>query len=281
MELKDKISIIVNTCDKYYCALEPFFVLWKKYCGKLDCNIYLNMEEKAYSDNELHIININHSKNTSWSSRLKDTLSKINTDYVISLHEDFFMNDYLNVDKLNYYIDYMDKNKNVATLSLVHFYNQMDETRTKSTFADFEKRSSFSLYQLQTSGFWRKEIFYHYVRENETPWQMESYGNLRTWVGHKYEYLVLKENASSAFSFIWKNRGSAIWKGKWFVSLVDDLFKKNGIKVDYSELGCVDEKVTNINDIEPQRNLTFRFILYCWFCRIKMFIGHFDYLFHK
>lgn len=281
MILKDKISIIVNTCDRYYCALEPFFILWKKYCSELDCNIYLNMEEKVFVDNKLNIININHDKNTLWSSRLKDTLNKINTEYVISLHEDYFMNDYVKIDKLKEYVDYIDRNKNVASLSLVHFNNQWDEKRTECTYADFEKRSPFSLYQLQTSGFWRKDIFYHYVKNNESPWQMESYGNLRTWIGHQYDYLVIKKNVPSALSFVWEDYASAIWHGKWFVSLVDNLFKENGIKVGYSELGCVDEKLVNLNDIELQKKLTLRYILYCWFMRIKMFIGHFDYLFHK
>ena len=281
MNLRDKLSIVINTCDKYYCALEPFFILWKKYCKDLDCNIYLNMEKKVYQDNELDIININHSSSISWSGRLKDTLKNINTEYVLSLHEDYFMNGYVNINKLQEYIEYLDNNINVASLSLVHFNEQMDESRVQSTLSDFEKRSPYSLYQLQTSGLWRKNIFYNYIRESESPWQLESYGNLRTWVGHRYDYLVLKKSIPSAFSFVWKNYGSGIWHGQWFVSLVDKLFKDNDIVVDYSVLGCVDEKKVDINEMETQRELSNWYIICCWFSRIKMFIGHLDYLFHK
>ena len=281
MILKDKLSIVINTCDKYYCALEPFFVLWKKYCSELDCNIFLNMEKNIYLDDKLNIININHDSSFAWSGRLKNTLEFIDTEYVVSLHEDYFMNDYVNIDKLTEYLYYLDNHRNVASLSLVHFSKQMDEKRTQSTLNDYEKRSPFSLYQLQTSGLWRKDVFYNYVRKTESPWQMESYGNLRTWVGQRYDYLVLKKNSKSAFSFVWENYGSAIWHGKWFMSLIDNLFKNNNIIVDYSALGIVDERSVNLNNDGSQNELSIWYIICCWFSRIKMFIGHLDYLFHK
>ena len=279
MVLNNKISILINTCDKYYCALEPFFILWKKYCSELKCKIYLNMEKKVFYDNELNILNVNCDTHIPWSNRLKNVLNLINTDYVISLHEDYFMNNYANIDKLKEYIEYMDDNINIACLSLVHFDNQWDESRCQSVLRDYEERSPFSLYQLQTSGLWRKDLFYNYVRNNETPWQMESYGNMRTWIGHKYQYLVLKKSSIPALSFVWKNYASAIWHGKWFVSLIDDLFKENNIYIDYNILGCVNEHNV-IKDDASKRKVTISFILLCWFKRIKMLIGHFDYLFH-
>ena len=61
---------------------------------------------------------------------------------------------------------------------------------------------------------------------------------------------------------------------------MENLFKENNIVVDYNVLGCVNESNV-IKCDESEKKVTAWYIIWCWFKRIKMFIGHFDYLFHK
>lgn len=47
--LKDKLTILLNTCDKYYEAWELYFTLLKKYGGELaQCKNYIKHRNKNF-----------------------------------------------------------------------------------------------------------------------------------------------------------------------------------------------------------------------------------------
>lgn len=275
--LNKKLSILVNTCDKYFDAIPAFFKLWFKYCNGLDCNIYLNSEENEFIFDG-HSIKVFHSEKTiPWCARVKKCLDNINTDYVLSFHEDYFLNDYIDVEKLEKYVRLLDNDKMITSIALRYLPLFLDEKRYEygENFEDLEVRSPFSFYQLVSSGIYRTDRFNYFIRKTENPWQMESYGNMRAWLFPQYKYLVPKKNSTSPVKFIY----SAIWKGKWVPCLVDELFKLNNIN--YSNLGYYE----NSNDIDfldiAEKSAKTHGFLVSWFIRLKMIIGHFDYFFHK
>ena len=89
--MKDKISLIYCTCDRYESLWSNFFKLWKKYWAEFDSQVILNTEEKDFSFDGLNIIRPSFSKqNPTWSERLLESLEMVETPYVILTLDDFY-----------------------------------------------------------------------------------------------------------------------------------------------------------------------------------------------
>lgn len=93
--LNNDVTIIVNSCDKYECAWEPFFKLFKINWPECESfNIILNTEEKKYECDFLKINTVPGGKEITWSKRLKNVLVNINTEYILFFFRGFFSSRY-------------------------------------------------------------------------------------------------------------------------------------------------------------------------------------------
>lgn len=83
IEKKSEVTILVSSCDKYEDAWEPFFRLLNIQWPDCPYNIVLSTETKNYDCDFLNVETINSSPKLSWSSRLKNVLTQISTEYVL------------------------------------------------------------------------------------------------------------------------------------------------------------------------------------------------------
>lgn len=93
--VKDKYVILVLSCDKYEPCWKAFFTLLDKYWERHP-KVYLVTESKKceYCDT------INVDSNV-WSVRFREALKKIDSEYVLTMLDDFFIRDYVDNDRID------------------------------------------------------------------------------------------------------------------------------------------------------------------------------------
>ena len=110
------VSILVNTCDLYEDAWDPFLFLLKKNWPNFNYPVFLNTENKKYSGNEMKITTISNGK-LIWSERVLNSLEKIDSKYILFFLEDFFLLSPVNTELLGISIDVLNKYENVGVIS--------------------------------------------------------------------------------------------------------------------------------------------------------------------
>ena len=92
---KSDYVILVLSCDKYEPCWTPFFTLLDKYFTNHP-KVYLVTETKKCEYCET--INVD---SYIWSKRFLEALRKIKNEYVLVMLDDFFIRDYVDVDRIN------------------------------------------------------------------------------------------------------------------------------------------------------------------------------------
>ena len=114
-------AVIVNSCDKYEDAWHPFFRLFDIMWSDCPYDVYVNPETKDCTET-LHggPIKTLHPPKTrySWTKRLKYALQQIDSEYVITFLEDFFLMSPVRQDVIDKSIDLMQRNCNIAGIEL-------------------------------------------------------------------------------------------------------------------------------------------------------------------
>ena len=89
--MKQKITFLVNSCDKYEDTWHPFFECLWIFAGSIPYPIVLNTETKSYSSSHYDILTIHSPDSKTWSLRLLNVLDHIDTEYVFFFFFDYFL----------------------------------------------------------------------------------------------------------------------------------------------------------------------------------------------
>ncbi len=249
---KHRYTVIVSSCDKYEDLWEPFFKILKtewKELGEKQIPIILNTEEKAFEYEGLNIRTLGLCKNgviLSWTARLRATLESIDTDYIILLLDDFFMQDPVKTEKISQYIKWMDENPRISTFCFKETYASKNIRDGK--YEGFERRPLIGQYKFNCqAGLWRRDRLIEYLKKDENPWEWETIGNWRSYRHPSHLFYSHIPGVEHVFPYTYEISGTVFWgsgvyRGRWFVPSVDPVFKKHGINIDYSIRGTVSEK---------------------------------------
>ena len=240
--MKDKITLIYCTCDKYESLWSNFFRLWTKYWPDFSSTVVLNTESKDFSFDGLNIIRPKFSKmNPTWSERLLESLEMVETPYVILTLDDFYIKSPVDVQTLCTCVNQMDKQNNVNLFTFAH----QPGNNKSCDFCDlFEERSRFATYRVNAQlALWRVSYLKKIIKKYENPWEFELNGSFRSSLmsGKLYS---LKKDAPLVFDYDW---GFLIVRGQinrevadYFVHnehlIFDDSFKDIDMNK-YRELG--------------------------------------------
>lgn len=244
--LMDYCSLVVSSCDKYETAWYPYFELIKRYWPDRPDKIYLITETKTYSHEGLNIVCINPGKKSTWSERLYQCLSQINTKYIIFSLEDFFLLGEVKNHRLERCFEWMEKDANIAVCRLAVSDDQRLERTTQ--YEDFFIASGEIPYRLDTQfALWNREILISFLDLRENPWEFEGIGTQRIKESGKIFLWSYAENDYCLEDMIIPYRNSLeygynIHWGKWLWSN-KKWFKQNGIDaVNYKKLGTLSER---------------------------------------
>ena len=158
MKKKD-YSILVLSCDKYEPCWTPFFKLLDKY-WESHPSVYLVTESKKCE--YCNTININ---SDIWSERFLGALREIESDYVLVMLDDFFIRDYVDVDRID----------NIEFTSDIICYNfEIDyrEPALRLNEWDIQKNNQVYLTSTQPS-LWDRKKLITLIGDNMSPWEFE------------------------------------------------------------------------------------------------------------
>lgn len=266
----DKVSVLINTCDKYEDVWYPFFRFFRR---NWNCpyKVYLNTETKQCKEND--VINLNSGFCDSWSLRLKNALKKIKSKYVIFLLEDFFLLEPVEQNEIDNTIKIMESDKKISVIT----FEICQRFLSKPTkYFGYNQRDLSSMYFLNCqASIWRRKDLIEFLNPYENPWQFELFGSNRAKL---YSKLFLVSNGSSSLPFKYKinvDSGYGIYRGKWLKSNVK-LFLENGLDVDFNKLGFYDGTNVDVKCPAPKKCFKDRWMFLLYGGGIKTRMGFFE-----
>lgn len=245
--------MVVSSCDAYEDIWSIFFEILLKQWSDIECPIVLNTESKTYSFPGLKIETYCLYKagdNISWTRRLRETLERIDSKYVITLLDDFFMQDKVDTKRLQECLNYMEADKRIASFC---FMETPSKNIDDKKYDQFEKRPWIAKYKLNCqAALWRRDKLIRYLKNDENPWEWETMGNWRTYKHPEDVFYSQISNSNYIFPYIYKANGMnwgglALYRGKWYLPYVEPLLKKYDIQVDYTKRGIIQD-----SDFAPQ-----------------------------
>lgn len=235
------ITLLVNSSDNFEDCWNPFFKLYQKYWDEPNMPILLNTEFKTgYTYRNLPIrcsaANAqNPDRKLTWSECLINALQQIETELVLYVQEDYFIEERVNTTLVNDMIGYMQANETVKYIGLTHLGNFPPFNNWEPDNRLYEVLDG--RYRLSTqAGIWRKETLLSYIKPEENGWMFEIFGTQRA---KRRKDIFLTLNRESPPAILYTHTG--IIKGKWHPAM-PALFAKNQIEMDFSKRGIYREK---------------------------------------
>lgn len=162
-----KIAVVVTSCDAFQECWEPFIYSVSKYWKDCPWNIYIVSNYNSIESNSVRFIKVGEDKG--WASNLKLALSQIYADYIIYLHEDFFINSKVNTTEILKHLLYC-TNNNIDYLRLsAPFFDKYSIPETCYALSPQSKRYRLCL----QSAIWKKETFDQLLVPGFNAWQFE------------------------------------------------------------------------------------------------------------
>lgn len=230
----EDITLVVSSCDKYSDLWDPFFILLKKYWDP-KMPIVLVTESKKYSFEGLDVRTLDlypEGMIPTWSELQMKALERINTEFVLFVLDDFFLEAPVQEEKIEECIRWMKDDPQIACFN---FTQVMPGTNLPCGYPGFEQRPQKGEYRLNCQiAVWRRETLLKDMRPHENPWIFETLGSKRSY---RYKdqkfYSALPDN----HTFTYDNPGGgALNHGKWNQRAVE-LIERENLPVDVSIRG--------------------------------------------
>lgn len=233
------LTILVNSCDSFEDCWLPFFTLLKRYWGADTIpNIVLITEKKEFTFDGLPIraAQVQTGSSTmTWSQCLLAAIDRVETDFILYLQEDYFIDSPINLKMFFEIMDVMRYESEIKYIGLTHFGNGGKKLETNWPY--LKKITRCAPYRISTqAGIWRKATLRSYLKEWENGWMFELYGTLRAWRRNDLFLVWDPDQAKPIISY----GHTGIIKGKW-AKFVPELFECENIKIDFSDRGFYDD----------------------------------------
>jgi len=215
--MNEKLSILVSSCDAYFDTWHPFFTLLKKYWKNIESYpIYLCTESKKFSFSGLNIIcPLNIHRESKWSENLIKILKYINSEYVLFMLDDFWLQSPVRVDVIENCINYLDSDSNIGFICLIY---QKRGPKYESQYYELLKRGKHVPFRITTqAGIWRRKYLLKILRKHESAWEFETRATWRSKF-YKEDIYVLKKEERNVFVY---PVGGVLWGGKYLKEHVD------------------------------------------------------------
>lgn len=239
--ISERCAIVVQSCDAYEDVWDMFFSALREYWPDCDVEIILNTETKTKTFDGLCLnkSNPNVPNNIQlWGARLLNVLNSTDKEFVITLFDDFILEDIVNVTKLIKCLEWMKADPNIAAFYFCH--NPEEST---PSFDGFLKLGQKVDYRVNSApALWRKDKLIEVTGEIDTPWAWEFFGSARTY-DKPYEFHCAAPDKEDTFIYQYR-LGGAIRRGKWVERVVVPAIEKYNISLDTNLRGFASESLS-------------------------------------
>lgn len=223
-----KVTIVVNSNDNYADAWPPFFNLLEKMWPNVEYPIVLNSETKNYSATNLEVRRVEFPDNATgkpWGWTFFYTLKGIDSEYVLVILEDFFLESPVDTAQFERCLRFLDENKDVACISFQCSPGGKEERLELAGYALIPKHTEYRV-NCQI-GLWRRKALMKLIRKHENAWAFEHWGTIR---GNRrpWRFYSIVYGKPVPFDYNW---GKPICRGYWNLEAVAQTERKTGIQI--------------------------------------------------
>lgn len=174
--IKDKISVLIGTCDSYKPIWKNFQICFNRIWSHKTRNIFVteNLSVDNYTNTKFDTINYSSPR---WGERMLYAIKQCNTDYIFFILEDYLFYYNYTSDQITEYINIMDYyriNRLQISPSSFQTYEKFDGIDRK-----YLKISKHSLYAISMQpSLWRKDYLNDILKNEYSPWDFEVKGSL-------------------------------------------------------------------------------------------------------
>ena len=243
-------TLLINTYDGGEDIWEGFFKALSIQWPEVEMNIIMNTESKRYEFPGFDIKTLGlyeYGVKVEWGKRMIDTLKKIDTEYVLCMLEDFWLEDKVDNERFIKCLDNIRSNKDVACF---YFQPVLDENNINDErFEGFVRRPQKGNYRFNCQiALWRKEKLLHFIRAHESAWAWELYGSIRS---QRYKDGIYTAKNGDRLIFPYKkDNGAMIRRGMWVKANVIPLQERYELDIDYSKRGFIEDYLNSNTLIE-------------------------------
>jgi hypothetical protein len=243
------LTIFVNTSDNFEDCWIPFFTLFRQYWPDCPYPIVLNTETKDFSFEGLDIhctkVSFGETQRLTWSECLARSLDTINTPFILYLQEDYFLERTVRSDLIcTFLAELMAGRADVIRLMECGGSGPWHPSPNPLLW-QVDQQAKYRI-ALQAA-LWRKSSLRGHVRLHESPWQLEVFGSARARRIKDKVFCVNRDKFSKPETEIFPYTPTGVVSGKWERQVVEPLFLKHGISVDFSKRGFYDRTAKSPN----------------------------------
>jgi hypothetical protein len=239
----EQLTVFVNTSDNFEDCWDPFFKLFHLYWPNCPYKIVLNTEKKDYKFKGLSItcskVSFGEHGRLGWSECLERALDQITTPYIFYIQEDYFLEAPVRSDMFDELFHQM-RLAEIDMLQLRPAIAALPMKPPSSPLIWSVPQNAKWRINLQV-GIWKKDILKSQIRRHETPWQLESYGSFRSRRMNEKICCVSADMFGDFDKEVFPYHLTGVIAGKWVRDIVEPLFIRHGIVLDFSVRGFYDK----------------------------------------
>ncbi len=165
------MKVLVSSCDRYSDLWPAFFHLLFKHWPDCPTPVYLIGNRKTYQDPR--VVTLSFPNDGGWAANLRESLLKIDGDYLVYLQDDYFFGAPVQHDRLVALHDFVrDAGGSMLQLKSRDAANSHEQTDSTALAAHFATSCKW-MTTLQAA-IWNRRHLHDIVAPEWSPWQAES-----------------------------------------------------------------------------------------------------------
>ena len=168
-------SVLVVSFDRYRDLWQPFFQLFWKYWPDCPFPVFLSSNELSFPD--ARVTTLKSGLDDAWGKQARLALSQIDSEYILLLLEDFFLDAPVSNTAFNSYLEFVRQN-NATVLRLNPSPPPTIKIKESSEIGALHRLASFRV-SVQPA-IWKRLDLLALLRDDESIWQFEVRGTYRS-----------------------------------------------------------------------------------------------------
>lgn len=230
------MAVLINSSCGYDDCWLPFFRLLEICWPDCPFPLYLNSEEGTYEHGPFRIHCLTHKgqhgRRMPWSDQLRTALVAIPQRYVLYLQEDYFLDAPVDQPRIAECLAVV-AGAGLGCIHLTPFGAHGGTRRAELPYLVDVPRVSPYRFSTQAA-IWDKHVLASYLGSDESAWETEMLGTLRSWSRPAPVRSVT--HAAHGVRPIVSYTGTGIIRGRWHPAVLP-LFARHGIDIDFSKRG--------------------------------------------
>jgi hypothetical protein len=235
------LTVIVNSTDSFSDCWDPFFALFAAYWPDCPYQLVLNTELKdfRYSGLNVRASRVGASQvpgSAGWSESLIRCLSYLDTDYILYLQEDYFLNARVDQRLISEYADIIAREQ--------YSHIRLMELPSNEAYSPHPQYPLIwglpqrAVYRISLqAGLWSRKQLLSYLRPGESGWQFERWGTRRAQATPDSFFCQNLDDFNRSGRYVIPYMPTGLIHGKWYEPAVVDLFDRHRLNMDYSVRG--------------------------------------------